>query len=286
MRCSPRWDSTVASSGSELPLHCAGPTESQGAAWICLPWGGTSSTLKPPFLGSESSFELPSPGPRCYIVPCPRILILGFCQPSPGLCWHCSASWPCVLSPNKRVNFLGDAEKSEPLFTVQFSSITQLHPTLCDPMNCSTPGLPVHHQLLEFTQTHVHWVRDAIKPSHPLSSPSHPAFNLSRHQGLFKWVSSSHQVAKVLEFQLQHQSFQWTPRTDLLYDGLVASPCSPRDSHVWCKWVQLLWKTVRNFINKTKQNKTKHRIQQFQFWVHMKNETSYLKEISTFLCSL
>ena len=106
MRCSARWDSTVASSGSELPLHCAGPTESQGAAWICLPWGGTSSTLKPPFLGSESSFELPSPGPRCCIVPCPRILILGFYQPSPGLCWHCSASWPCVLSPNKRVNFL------------------------------------------------------------------------------------------------------------------------------------------------------------------------------------
>ena len=98
----------------------------------------------------------------------------------------------------------------------QFSSVTQSCPTLCDPMNHSTPGLPVHHQLLEFTQTHVHWVRDAIKPSHPLSSPSPPALNLSQHQGLFKWVSSSHQVAKVLEFQLQHQSFQWTPRTDFL----------------------------------------------------------------------
>ena len=71
---------------------------------------------------------------------------------------------------------------------------------LCDPMNHSTPGLPVHHQLLEFTQTHVHWVGDAIQPSHPLLSPSHPALNLSQHQGLFKWVSSSHQVAKVLEF--------------------------------------------------------------------------------------
>ena len=76
-------------------------------------------------------------------------------------------------------------------------------------MNCSTPGLSVHLQLPEFTQTYVHWVCDAIQPSHPLSSPSPPAFNLSQHQGLFQWVSSSHQVAKVLEFQLQHQSFQW-----------------------------------------------------------------------------
>ena len=72
-----------------------------------------------------------------------------------------------------------------------FSSVTQSCPTLCDPMDCSTPGLPVHHQLPEFTQTHAHWVGDAIQPSHPLSSPSPPAFNLSQHQGLFKWVSSS-----------------------------------------------------------------------------------------------
>jgi len=98
----------------------------------------------------------------------------------------------------------------------QFSSVVQSCPTLCDPMNCSTPGLPVHHQLPESTQTHVHWVSDAIQPSHPLSSPSPPALNLSQLQGLFKWVSSPHQVAKVLEFQLQHQSFQWTRRTDLL----------------------------------------------------------------------
>ena len=82
-------------------------------------------------------------------------------------------------------------------------------------MDCSMPGLPVHHQLLEFTQTHIHWVHDAIQPSHPLSSPS-PALNCSQHQGLFKWVSSLHQVAKVLEFQLQHQCFQWIFRTDLL----------------------------------------------------------------------
>ena len=100
--------------------------------------------------------------------------------------------------------------------TDQFSSVTQSCPTLCDPMDCSSPGLPVHHQLLEFTQTHVHWVGDAIQLSHPLSSPFLPAFNLSQHQGFYQWVSSWHQVAKVLEFQLQHQSFQWTPRTDLL----------------------------------------------------------------------
>ena len=84
------------------------------------------------------------------------------------------------------------------------------------PMDCSVPGLPVHHQLLEFTQTHVHWVGDAIQLSHPLSSPSASAFNLSQHQVLFQWVSSSRQVAKVLEFQLQHQSFQWIFRTDFL----------------------------------------------------------------------
>ena len=96
-----------------------------------------------------------------------------------------------------------------------FSSVHLLScvPTLCDPMDCSTPGLPVHHQLPEFTQTHVHWVSDAIQPSHPLSSPSPPSFNLSQHQGLFKWVSSSHQVAKVLEFKLQFQFFQWIFRT-------------------------------------------------------------------------
>ena len=101
------------------------------------------------------------------------------------------------------------------------SSVAQSYPTLCDPIDCSTPGFPVHHQPSEFTQTHVHQLGDAIQPSHPL-------FSLSQHQGLFQWVSSSHQVAKVLELGLQYQSFQWTPRTD--FDGLVGSPCSPRDS--------------------------------------------------------
>ena len=109
------------------------------------------------------------------------------------------------------------------------SSVAQPCPTRCDPMDCSTPGHPVHHHLPEFTQTHIHWVGDAIQPSHPLLSPSPPAFNLSQHQGLFQWISSSHQMARVLEFQLQHQSFQWIFRTDFIYDWLVGSPCSPRD---------------------------------------------------------
>ena len=117
---------------------------------------------------------------------------------------------------------------------LQFSSVQLLsHVRLFDPMNCSSPGLPVHHQLPELAQTHVHQVDDAIQlpelaqthihqvgdaiqPSHPLSSPSPPAFSLSQHQSLFQWVSSSHQVAKVLELQLQHQCFRWIFRTDFL----------------------------------------------------------------------
>ena len=94
------------------------------------------------------------------------------------------------------------------LSVVQFSSVAQPCLTVCDPMNCSTPGLPVHHQLPDFTQTHVHRVGDAIQPLHPLSSPSPPAPNPSQFQGIFQGVSSSHEVAKVLEFQPQHQSFQ------------------------------------------------------------------------------
>ena len=87
-------------------------------------------------------------------------------------------------------------------FSVQFSSVTQSRPTLCNPMNRSTPGLPVHHQLPDFTQTHVHRVGDVIQLSHPLLSPSPPAPSPSQHQSLFQWVNSSHEVAKVLEFQL------------------------------------------------------------------------------------
>ena len=128
---------------------------------------------------------------------------------------------PCYKDPVTTLDLPG---------SVQFSSVAQSCPTLWDPMNRSMPGLPVHKQLPEPTQTHVHWVSDAIQTYHPLTSPSSPALNLSQNQGLFKWVSSLHQMAKVLEFLLQDQSFQWTPRTDLLQDGLVAPPRSPRDS--------------------------------------------------------
>ena len=89
---------------------------------------------------------------------------------------------------------------------IQFSSVAESYPTLCNPMDYSAPGFPVLHYFLEFAQTHVHWVGDAIQPSHPLLSPSPPAFNLSQHQGLFQWVSSLHQVARVLELQLERAS--------------------------------------------------------------------------------
>ena len=140
--------------------------------------------------------------------------------------WSPSGLPKCALVIRTRV--LAEKLTAVPLLSV--NSGAQSCPILCDPMNRSTPSLPVPHQPPEFTHTHVHRVGNAIQPSHPLSSPSPPALNLSQHQGLFKWVNSSHEVAKVLEFQLQHQSFQWTPRTDLLEDRLVGSPCSPRDS--------------------------------------------------------
>ena len=94
-------------------------------------------------------------------------------------------------------------------------SVTQLCLTLCVSMDCCVPGFPVSHHLLEFAQIHIHWISDAIQLSHPLSSHSPPAFSLSQHQGLFQWVGSSHQVAKLLD-QLQHQSFQWRFRVDFL----------------------------------------------------------------------
>ena len=123
-------------------------------------------------------------------------------------------------------------------------------------MNRSTPGLPVHHQPPEFTQTHVHRVSDAIQPSHPLSSPSPPAPNPSQHQGLFQWVSSSHEVAKVLEFRLQHQCFQWIFRTGLgchaLFQGIFLTQRANLHSYVSCigrpvlyHWWQLI--AILNF---------------------------------------
>ena len=101
------------------------------------------------------------------------------------------------------------------IVSVQFSSVTQSGPTICNPMDCSMPGFPVHHQPPELAQTHVHWVSDAIQPSHPLSSPSPPAFNLSQHQGLFLWVSSLHQVAKV------YWSFSFSISPSNEYSGML-----------------------------------------------------------------
>ena len=112
--------------------------------------------------------------------------------------------------------------------SVRFSSVAQSCLTLCTPMDCSTPGFPVHHQLPELAQTHVHWVSDAIQASHPLLPAS--ALNLSQHQGLFQWVDSLHQVTTVLEFPLQRQFFQWIFRVDFCSDWLVWSPGNPRDS--------------------------------------------------------
>ena len=109
----------------------------------------------------------------------------------------CSTEWEKWVQGSKRF---------------QFSSVQFL--SLCDPMDCGTPGFPVLHHVPEFAQTHVHWVSDVIQLSHPLLSPCLPALNLSQDQGLFQWVSSSHQVAKVLE--LQHQFFQWIFQVDFL----------------------------------------------------------------------
>ena len=124
------------------------------------------------------------------------------------------------------------------ILVVQFSSAHQSCLTLCDPMDCSTPCFPVHHQFLELAQTH------AIQPTQFVLSPSPPAFNLSQHQGLFQWVSFSHQVAKVLA--LQHQSFQWIFRTDFVYDWLVWSPCSPRDCQESCPTPQ--FKSINSLV--------------------------------------
>jgi len=109
-------------------------------------------------------------------------------------------------------------------------SVAKSHLNLCNHMDHSKTGFHFLHYYSEFAQTYVHWVGDAIELSCPLLSPSPPAFNLSQHQGLFQWVGSLHQVAKVLELQLQHQSFQWISRADFLYDWLVGSPCCPTDS--------------------------------------------------------
>ena len=120
--------------------------------------------------------------------------------------WLCNMCWFPIMANFKLVTKWGDI----------CCSVTKSYLTLCNPMDCSTPGFSVLHYLLELAQTHVHRVGDAIHPSHPLSSPSF-AFNLSQHQGLFQGVGSSHQVAQVLELQFQHQSFQWIIREDFFW---------------------------------------------------------------------
>ena len=139
------------------------------------------------------------------------VLTLQVISPTSFLHYACNS---CVLGSVKR-NVVRWEEVALLSFMGQFSPVTQSCPTLCDPVNCGTPGLPIHHRLPESIKTHVHWVGDTIQPSHPLSSPSPPALNLSQHQGLFKWVSSSYQMAKVLEFQstsvLPMNTQDWSP---------------------------------------------------------------------------
>ena len=140
-----------------------------------------------------------------------------------------SRNQTCITCFCRQIFFTAELqEKSIYLLfsTVQYSR--SVVSDFCDTMYHSTPGLPVHHQRPEFTETHVHRVSDAIQPSHPLSSPSPPAPNPIQHQ--MRWVNSSHEVAKVLELQLHHHSLHRNPRADLLQNGLVGSPCSLRDS--------------------------------------------------------
>ena len=133
-----------------------------------------------------------------------RFYFIGLQNHCGGVCSH-EIKWYLLLGRKAMTNLdsiLKHRDITLPTNVHILSSITPSCPTHCDPMDCSTPGVSVHYQLLEFTQTHVHWVGDAIQPSHPLSSPSPTAFNLSQHQGLFQWASSSHQVAKVLELYI------------------------------------------------------------------------------------
>ena len=161
-------------------------------------------------------------------------------EPSISIPYPTNIKWKWKVQPYQHPD-----KSSRSHVSVQFSSVAQSCPNLCDPMDCSRPGPPVHHQLPESTQTQVHWVNDVIQPSHPLLSPSPPAFNVSQHQGLFKWVSSSHQVAKLSQLHLQHQSSRYSKLIsfsmgllDLLaVQGTVKSLLqyhSSKSSILWC----------------------------------------------------
>ena len=157
----------------------------------------------------------------CHLVSLPHLLMPRLCPRHhlPSFLWchpHCLYTFNfSILILSLNFLFAWIPPHLSPLNLSKLNSVQSLS-CVCDPMDCNMPGLPVHHRLPELAQTHVHQVGEAIQPSHPLSSPSPPAFNLSQHQCLFQWDRSSHLVAKVLEFQLQHQSIQWIFRTDFL----------------------------------------------------------------------
>ena len=180
------------------PLQCScleNPTDG-GACWAAI-YGVTQSRTWLKWLSSSSSMAL-------HIV-----YLVNVSHDFENNLY--SALCACSNSVNVRSNWLIVLFKSS--VWVQISSVAQLCPTLCDPLNCSTPGLLVHHQLLELTQTHVHWVGDTIQPAHPLSSPS-PALNLSEHQGLFQWVSFSHWP--------EYWSFSFSISPSSEYSGLIS----------------------------------------------------------------
>ena len=216
--CGDSWLEVVTSLEDQLPC--------QGEVLSIRPELGTGRRALEASLPQAGSYRPGKPGALLHslcVLPHPASVRLPGGPYKVLLCWPPWGKIPrlyCLTHTYK--NACGPPHHFQPLLTHwvpdaapwRFSSVIQSCPTLCDPMDCSTPGLPVHCQLPEFTQTHVHWVGDAIQPSHPLLSPS-PAFSLSQHQGLFQWVTFLHQVAKVLEFKLQHQPFQWIFRTGL-----------------------------------------------------------------------
>ena len=189
------WETWVQSLGWEGPLEKGTATHSSILAWR-IPWtvySKGSQRVRHNWEAFASLHFICLTESLCYTQK--HNMVNQLCAQLLSHIWFFVTPWP--------VHF--DFKK--------FSSVAQSCTTLCEPMDCSTPGLPVHHQLPEFTQTHVHWVGDAIQPSRPLVSPSPPALSAS---GSFQMINSSHQMAKVLEFQLQCHLFQWTFRTDLL----------------------------------------------------------------------